>query len=126
MKRMYFGLGLLAVLLAVGIGLTAVFVRLHEPLSGALEQAQKAALAGDWEQAASITEKTHRGWKRFCHFTAAVADHEPMEEMDAMFSRLEVLCQMHQADEFVSDCAELARMAEAMAESQKLVWWNLL
>ncbi len=126
MKRMYFGLGLLTVLLSVAILLTMVFVRLHDPLPEALERAQNAALAGDWEEAAAVTEKVHKQWKRFCHFTAAVADHEPMEEMDAMFARLEVLCRMHQADEFVSDCAELAKMAQAMTESQKLVWWNLL
>ncbi len=126
MKRMYFGLGLLAVLLTAGIVLSALFVRIHDPLSDTLEQAQEAALAGDWDRAARITEEAHRGWEKHCHFTAAVADHAPMEEMDAMFSRLEVLCQMEQADEFVSDCAELSRMAAAMAESQKLVWWNLL
>ncbi len=126
MRRLYVGIGLLAVLLAIGIFLTSAFVGLHEPVKTVLEQAQEAAMEDDWPRAAAITRQAHQEWKRFRKFAAAVADHEPMEEMDAMFHRLEALCRMEQVDEFASDCAELARLAEAMAESQKLVWWNLL
>ncbi len=126
MRRLYLGAGLLAALLAAGIVLASLFVRLHEPISAALEQAQGAALAGDWEETSRLLQSVHQDWKGFRRFTAAVADHEPMEEMDAYFSRLEAECRMRQADEFAADCAELARLAEAMAESQKLTWWNLL
>ncbi len=126
MRRMYVGLGLLAVLLAMGIWLTTLFVGLHEPVTAVLEQAQEAALAGDWAKASALVHQVHEDWKEFRQFAATVADHEPLEEMDAMFCRLKAECRMQQADEFAADCGELARLADAMAESQKVVWWNLL
>lgn len=126
MKRMYIGLGLLAVMLAVGIWVTVMFDRIHAPLSATLDQAQAAALAGDWEQAGILTGQAHAQWRRARELIAAVADHAPLEEMDALFARLEVLQQMHQADEFASDCAELSSLASAMADSQRILWWNLL
>ncbi len=126
MRRLHLGLGLLAALLATGIWLTSVFVRLHEPVSGTLEQAQEAVWEGDWEKASMLTHRVHQDWKNTREFIAAVADHEPLEEMDAMFYRLEAECRLRQADEFAADCAELARLANAMAESQKIVWWNFL
>ena len=126
MKRMYIGIVLLAVMLAAGILMSVLFLRLHQPLSATLEQAKMAALSGDWEQTARLTDQAHQQWQQCRNFTAAVADHEPLEEMDALFARLEVLCRMRQADEFASDCAQLSRLAQAMADSQQITWWNLL
>lgn len=126
MKRLYIGAALLAVMLAAGICLTAVFTGIHGPLSEQLQEAQAAAVAGDWEKAADLTARAREKWEKYRHFTAAVADHEPLEEMDSLFARLEVLCQLREEDEFAADCAQLARLADAMAESQRINWWNLL
>ena len=126
MKRLYIGAALLAVMLAAGICLTVAFTAIHEPLSSRLQEAQEAAVAGDWEKAADLTEQARQKWEEFRHFTAAVADHEPLEEMDSLFARLEVLCRLREEDEFAADCAQLARLADAMAESQRINWWNLL
>lgn len=126
MKRMYIGVALLAILLAVGICLTAVFVWLHRPITEALEQAQAAALAGEWAQVETLTETVYRRWQTISRFTAAVADHEPLEEMDALLARLSVLEATRQQEEFAATCAELARRSDAMADSQRLTWWNLL
>ncbi len=126
MKRMYFGIGLLAALLGIGILLTSLFMESQKPLSETLEQAQEAVLAGDWDRAGQIVNRAHHRWEGRRHFIAALADHEPMDRMDALFHRLQVLCAMEQADEFTADCAELARLASAMVESQKITWWNLL
>ena len=126
MKRLYIGAALLAVMLAAGICLTAIFNSIHEPLSAQLQEAQAAAVAGDWEKAADLTARSREKWEKYRHFTAAVADHEPLEEMDSLFARLEVLCQLREEDEFAADCAQLARLADAMAESQRINWWNLL
>lgn len=126
MTRLYIGIGLLIVMLVLGICLTMAFSALHEPLAQQLESAQAAAIAGDWEKAMTLAADARAQWRRFRHFTAAVADHEPLEQMDALFFRLEVLGLLREADEFASDCAELSRLATAMAESQQLTWWNLL
>lgn len=124
--RLYIGIGLLAVILALGICLTVAFSFLHEPLSEQLDQAKNAAIAGDWKKATALAEDARAKWMKFRHFTAAVADHEPLERMDSLFARLEVLGKLKEEDEFAADCAELARLASAMAESQAIPWWNLL
>ena len=126
MKRLYIGAALLAVMLAGGVVLTAAFTALHEPLGETLRQAQEAAAAGDWETAAELTAQAKNRWEKHRHFVAAVADHEPLEEMDSLFARLEVLCRLREEDEFAADCAELSRLCEAMAESQRVTWWSLL
>lgn len=126
MKRIYFGGILLAVLLAMSVVLTVCFTRLHEPVSRILEQAAWAGAAEDWERAELLTARARQQWTKYRDFTAAVADHGPLEQMEAMFFRLEVLLVQQQADEFAADSMELSRMAAAMAESQKLTWWSLL
>lgn len=126
MKRMYIGIGMLVVLLAVGIGLTAALMAIHAPLADVLDQAGAAAQEGNWPEAEKQLARAQEHWDRWRHVTAAAADHRPMEEMEALFSRLDVLAKLRQADEFTSDCVQLARMAEAMADAQRLTWWNLL
>ena len=126
MRRLYIGVGLLVILLAVGIFITAQFTALHEPLAEKLDAAARAALAENWEEATVLSAEANADWQKMRNFTAAVADHEPLEEMDALFARLEMLGKMEEADEFASDCAQLSRLAVALGQSQAITWWNLL
>lgn len=126
MKRLYIGIGFLAVLLAVGIGITVAFARLHEPLAEELQAAVELAEAGDWEQTEQLMAKLRSHWERCRNFTAAVADHEPLEEMEALLAQLEVYARHRDGPNFSAAASALARMAAAMAESQSLTWWNFL
>ena len=126
MKRLYIGAALLLAMLAIGIFLTVAFTAIHQPLEDLLHQAQAAATAENWKEAQALTEKAQKLWKKSRHFVAAVADHEPLENIDGLFARLEVLCDLEQVEEFAADCAQLSRLCQAMAQSQKLSWWNLL
>lgn len=126
MKRLYIGIGFLATLLAVGIGITVAFARLHEPLARDLRTAAETAEAGDWERAGQLVTRIRSDWERCRNFTAAVADHEPLEQMEALLSQIEVYARHRNAEEFASCAAALARMADAMAHSQSITWWNLL
>lgn len=126
MKRLYIGAGLLAVMLALGIFLTTAFRVIHEPLQDALLRAQAAAVEGDWQEATELTGQARQRWEKYRHFVAAVADHEPLEEMDGLFARLEALGRLRVAEEFAADCAELARLCHAMTQSQQITWWSFL
>lgn len=123
MKRIYIGVALLVLLAILGIALTVVFNRLHQPLSAKLEQASAAALEGDWEKATALAKDAGADWTRYRRFTAAVADHQPLEEMDSRFARLQVLTDQEDPDEFALCCAELSVLARAMGESQSIRWW---
>ncbi len=126
MKRIWFGAGLLLVMLALGIATTLLFARLHLPLQETLTQAAHAALEEDWETAVALTAQAKADWDKYRDFTAAMADHEPLEEMEAQFARLELLAAQQETDEFAADCIELAHQAQAMADSQAFNWWSIL
>ena len=126
MKRLWIGLILLFLMLAGGIGLTVSFNRLHQPVASQMEAAGMAALAGNWSQAEEKLLAAKKDWEKIRHFTAAVADHEPMDEMDGLFVRLQVLARMKNASDFAAECGQLASLARAMAQSQAFTWWNLL
>ena len=126
MRRQWIGVGLLLAVLILGIVLTTAFDRIHRPLADKLEAASQAALAEDWTQAERLIGEARGQWQRHRDFAAAVADHEPLEEMESWFAQLEVLAQLREADEFAAGCAHLAMLARAMADSQAITWWSLL
>ena len=126
MKRCWVGLACLLLLLAGGLYVSRVMVNSHAPIAQALDRAAECAQAEDWEAAASLTGKAGEAWQRHWHFTAAFADHEPMETIDALFSRLTVFASARKSEEFAAVCRELSRQVEAMGDAPRLTWWNLL
>ena len=126
MKRMWIGVALLGVLLAAGIGLHYGFDAMHRPLAAQLEAAGEAAVAGNWQEAVATVEAAREKWEHFRPLTAAVADHEPLEEIDGLFSRLQVLAEGRAVTEFAAECRQLDILADAIADTQGLTWWSLL
>lgn len=126
MKHFWLGAAILLLLLLSGILTTVVFGRIHEPLQATLSVAGEAALEGDWTKATYFAGLARSRWDRYRSLTAAVADHAPLEEMDAAFSLLETYMVLGWWGEFAALSAQLAQMAGAMAESQAFLWWNLL
>lgn len=126
MKRMWVGIGFLLVIFAVGCCLSVAFDRVHRPLSRDLEEASRCALEGDWETAGTLTEKAEGEWKKLRGLTAAAADHEPMEEVDALFAQLQAPLQERDGTVFAVLCIRLASLCDAMADSQAVHWWSLL
>lgn len=126
MRRLWIGVGVLVVMLAVAICLTAAFDRIHTPLSEDLKQASQLAMAGEWEKATALTRQARADWKNYRELIAAVADHEPLEKMEYLLDQLLVYGQSHRRADFAAICVEVAALAEAMLESQSLTWWNFL
>ena len=126
MKRLWIGVGILLFFLAAGIAVTVCFHHIHTPIQQTLEDASQKALAGQWEEAVALSQNARQRWERFRHFVAATADHEPLEEMDDLFSQLEICRAQRWEAEFAVLCARLAQMAAAMEESHAFAWWTLL
>lgn len=124
MKRSWFGLGLLVVLLAGGLLVTWATDRIHGPVARDLITAGEYALAGDWEQAQQLSRQAKECWEKNGKLRACFADHEPMEEIDACFAQLEVYCRMKEETAFTAACGETARKVEAMGEAHGLKWEN--
>ena len=126
MKRFWIGLGVLVVMLALGIFLNLWMGKLHSDLARQLDRAGALAQEEQWEQAGQVARQAYARWQGRRHLLAAVVDHEPLEEMERLFSQLWVYRQRHWVTEFAATCLQLARQAEAIGDGHILTWWNLL
>ena len=126
MKRFQIGIGLLVFFLLAGAYLTWGFGRIHGPLADDMEAASALARENRWQEACAMAEQAAQKWDRWRNLTAAVADHAPLEEMDALFYQLACYKELGWEGAFSCACMELAQMARAMQESQQLTWWTLL
>lgn len=126
MKRLILGIMILAILLALGIIVSAVFCMIHEPTAQLLEDASKASLTENWKQATALAEQARQRWQDHWHFTATFADHAPMEEIDSLFAQLEVFAVEKNNPQFPALCARLSELTQAIADIHAFRWWTLL
>lgn len=126
MKRCWIGLGLLLVLLAGGLLVAWYMGDCHREIGAELEKAARYARQENWEEASDAAEDAWEDWQEAWHFSAAFADHAPMEEIDAMFAQLDTYLTARDAVSFSALCAQLSRYLEAMGDAHALNWRNLL
>jgi hypothetical protein len=124
--RFWIGAVVLVLLLALGVGFTVGVAKQQEMLAKTVEKAQKAALSRDWEKAIPYAREARELWEKTRHFAASFADHAPLEQMDTLFSELEIYGKEVLAVEFASVCSYISNLAKAIGESQSVFWWNLL
>lgn len=125
MKRLWIGVGVLAVLLAVSLALLAGMQRMHKGISRDLDAAAEAALDGNWALARERTEKAAAVWHRGRHAAASLADHEPLETMDALFDLLKMLGRLERGPAFAGVCIRLSHLSGDVGESHALHLWSL-
>lgn len=126
MKRLWIGISFLVLLLAGGITLSLGMVSLHNRISSQLSAASRSAQAQDWEAALQLSDAAGKDWDKYRHITAAFTDHEPIEQMDSLFSQLDTFRAFALSAEYAATCQHLADLSGAIAESHSLTWWNLL
>ena len=126
MKRERLGIGLLLILLVLGLLVTWRMTTVYEDIADALEDAGILALAGDWEGADRLLRKARLRWEGSWRFSAALTDHEPMEDLDAQLAQLEIYRQQREALAFAALCAQIASQMEDIGDAHDLNWWNLL
>lgn len=120
MKRSWFGLGLLLVLLGLSLLVTWGMTAVHAPVEGQLHRAEAAAVEENWEQARAAASQAEAGWNKWRGFRGCFADHTPVEEIDARFARLRSCSE----EEFPALAAETAKMVGTIADAHALNLWN--
>ena len=120
------GLVLLAVLLLAGLFTSWDMGSTHTAISKQLEDAAWFALAEDWERARTAAAAAEDGWQAHRDLSSLLADHTPMEEIDALFARLGICSAGRSGEEFAALSAELSRKVAAMGDAHRLTWQNLL
>lgn len=126
MARGWFGAGILAVFLVLGLILSGVTDKVQLPTGELLEQAAEKTLAGDFEEGIALGTEARSQWERQWKFTAAIADHSPMDEVDALFAEMEIYASTGEAPHFAACCKELSQRLEAIADAHRFSWWNVL
>ena len=126
MKRCWFGLILLLVLLLGCAWSSGYMSKVHSPVSETAMEAADFALEGDWGNAMTLAGRIRTQWENRWGIVAAFADHEPMEEIDGLFAQLEIYSRAGDNLSTAAVCAELSQRLEAMGDAHKGSWWNLL
>ena len=126
MKRCWFGLGLLLFLLITGLLVTRSIARRTEPIANELTAAANNALVGNWDTAQSLTESAADQWQKNRPFTAAFADHSPMEEIEGDLAQLKVYIQSREKTAFAALAMQAAKRVQAVGEAHGLAWQNVL
>lgn len=126
MKRIWIGIGLLAVLLISGIWAAESMERSHLPGAKDLRRAAELVLEEDWSQAEALTGRAREKWEEKWRVTASIADHEPMDEIDGMFAELKTYASIRDEVAYSGTCAHLAELLEAMGHAHTFNWWNFL
>ena len=126
MKRLYIGICVLFLLLALGLLTSFSINRMYDPIVQLLEDASQAALREDLSAATEKAEKAKSLWDQCKQATATVADHTPMEEIDHLFAEANIYAQSEELPHFAACCAQLAAMVRDMGDAHKPNLWNLL
>ena len=125
-RRFWYGLGILAVFLALGLWAAWGMENMHRPVTNLLEQASQAASSGNPEKGVALAEQAESIWQQHRSLTAAMVDHAPIEEIDSLFSQVKVYGQSGNEQEFAAYCSRIAKLLEAIGEAHGLNWQNLL
>ncbi len=126
MVRGWLGAGILAALLALGILTSAAMADVHRPTGQLLEQAAETTLEGDFSAGVELGMAAKKRWEKSWKVTASVADHSPMDDVDALFGEMEVYARAGEAPHFAACCKELSQRLRAVADAHQWSWWNVL
>ena len=126
MKRIWIGIALLTALLAAGFGISGFMDQAHQPVAQDIRQAGDLALKEQWGAAQAFAKRGQDRWGEKWPVTAAIADHEPMDEIDALFAQLDIYARAKDAQAYSTLCAHLASLLDAISQSHSFNWWNLM
>lgn len=125
MKRLWIGIGLLAVMLLSGILTPVILEKSHTPVAKDLERAAETAMVDNWEASERFYRRAEQKWQKTRPVTASFTEHEPMDEIDALFAQLEVYAKARDQVAFSSTCVYLSSQVEALGDYHDLTFWNL-
>lgn len=126
MARGWLGAAILVVFLILGIVIAGAMDKTHLSTGELLTQAAEMTLNGEFEEAVDLGMEAKTQWKKRWNATATVADHSPMDEVDALFAEMEIYARTGEEPHFAACCKELAQRVQSVADAHRFSWWNLL
>ncbi len=126
MNRTLTGALLLILLLAAGILTALSMSRWNEEIAGQLDTAARQAMEGNPEEAAQTAREAEACWQKKWGIHAAIADHDPLEQIDVGFAQLRIYSEAGETVAFAAICAQLAQQIRAIGEAGSAGWRNIL
>lgn len=126
MTRLWIGVGILILLFAMGVGFLWGSQTFFRCFQQNMEEASMLALNNQWSEALEKANQSRTAWNQQRRFWSAFTDHEPIEEVQNLFSQLDVYEKARLEVDFATVCNHLAHLAEAIDEAHNLKWWTLL
>ena len=119
MTRFRIGVGLLIVLLAVCVLSQLRMGAIQKPIAAQVDRAQTLAAREDWPAAGAAVAEARQEWERSRTFVSALADHQPLEDIECLFAMLASYAREQEGTEFQAACADLSRRILAVKEAQE-------
>ena len=126
MKRLWFGAGLLAFLLAASLYLGNSLTDLTKPVESDLDKAAVAALENNWPLASALYLRAQGYWDSHRNLTAVLAHHDPIQQIDVGFAALPSYASCEDSAGFCAACSQLAQQLRSLPQPHSPTWWNLL
>ena len=126
MKKLWLGLGLLAMLLILGLGELGMLAERSRRAGEALTRAYEAAEAGDMALALDRALRVRRYWESATPAVDAVTSHEETDEIRRSLAELPALAENGQSADFLALCGRLRVMIAHLAEMERPRWYNIL
>ena len=119
MSRFRIGVGLLIVLLAVCVFSQVRMAGIQKPIAEQIARAEEYGAREEWTHAASAVADARQSWEDHRTFVAALADHQPLEDIECLFAMLVSYADQRDATEFRAACRDLNRRILAVKEAQE-------
>ena len=115
MARGWFGIVILVVFLIGGVMAAMVMSSIHLPTAELLQQAADKTINGEFGEAVLLGLEAKDRWERGWNGTASLADHGPMDEVDALFGELEVYAITGEEPHFAACCGAICSISPCPA-----------
>ena len=124
--RFWIGIILLLCLLITGLFINFSLYNSQEQMAQLTQQAEQYAHEAKMPQAKQAAQQAYNLWQQRFPALAAIADHEPLDEVDATFRQALAYASEQDTEEFSACCARLIAGIRAITQAHTLSWWNIL
>ena len=125
MKRIWFGVVLLILMLVLGLISSTFMKETWLKQSENLNRAAILASDGDWINARNLLAEAQAEWEEKQLLLAVLCQHEPIEQIDGLFAQLEVFSESRRTASFSSTCVFLSKLIDSLGRSHNLNLKNL-
>lgn len=126
MKRLWLGIGILAVILALSLMAMGCLGRMTDQTASLLEEAWQLSETGNQAQALALANQARARWTARYGLAASFMDHEELEEVTVSFAELQAWGALEKREEFAVRCRSLACLLRELGRGERLLYYTFL